>query len=188
MVHCAILYQRGYSFMKCNSFFTKTIPSKNDSRQFGQTLVFFALLVPILFLFAGVAIDLGWYYLNVSRLQNAADAAVLAGAKELLEELKDNNTKYKSYTVTLVYQYPDDNNLYTVSSLTDITTEIKSNADEIAFKYAQKNLSSGNFSSLSQSFFSVAEAADFTLEDSWARQNQYNEVKMDFSQNLQRRR
>ena len=173
--------------MKCNSFFTKTIPSKNDSRQFGQTLVFFALLVPILFLFAGVAIDLGWYYLNVSRLQNAADAAVLAGAKELLEELKDNNTKYKSYTVTLVYQHPDDSNLYTVPSSTqsstksevDITSEIKSNADEIAFKYALKNLSSHDVSSFPQSFFSVAEAADFTLEDSWARQNQYNEVKMD---------
>ena len=92
--------------MKFGSFFAKKFPSKNDSRQFGQTLVFFALLVPILFLFAGVTIDLGWYYLNVSRLQNAADAAVLAGAKELFEKLKDNNTKYKSYTVTLVYQHP----------------------------------------------------------------------------------
>ena len=180
--------------MQFSSFFTESIPSKNASRQSGQTLIFFALLIPLLFLFTGVVIDLGWYYLNVSRLQNAADAAVLAGAKSLLEELKNNNSKYKSYKVTLVYQHPDDNNLYTVSSLTknstksssDITTEIKSIADEIAFKYAQKNLSSGNMNSFSPSFFSVAEAAEtdeaYSVEDSWARKNKYNEVKMESPQ------
>ena len=97
--------------MQFGSFFNKTIPPKNDSQQSGQMLIFFALLVPLLFLFAGLVLDLGWYYLNVSRLQNAADAAVLAGAKGLLEELKKNNSKYKSYKVTLVYQHPDDNNL-----------------------------------------------------------------------------
>lgn len=109
----------------------------------------------------------------------------------MLEELKNNNSKYKSYKVTLVYQHPDDNNLHTVSSLTknstksssDITTEIKSIADEIAFKYAQKNLSSGNMNSFSPSFFSVAEAAEtdeaYSVEDSWARKNKYNEVKME---------
>lgn len=176
--------------MQFGSFFNKTIPPKNDSQQSGQTLIFFALLVPLLILFAGFGMDLGWYYLNVSRLQNAADAAVLAGAKGLLEELKKNNSKYKSYKVTLVYQHPDDNNLYTVSSLTknstesdtEITTDIKSTADNIAIQYVRKNLSSGNVSSFSPSFFSVAEAADtdesYSLEDSWARRNKYNEVKM----------
>lgn len=29
--------------------------------------------------------DLGWYYLNVSRMQNAADAACLAGVREFLK-------------------------------------------------------------------------------------------------------
>ena len=48
--------------------------------QRGQVLVFYAFLLPIIFLFAGVGIDFGWYYMNVSRLQNAADAAALAGA------------------------------------------------------------------------------------------------------------
>lgn len=48
-------------------------------------LVFFALMIPIILLFVGLAFDLGWYYLNVSRLQNAADAAALAGANALLE-------------------------------------------------------------------------------------------------------
>ena len=43
------------------------------------------MLIPLLFLFAGVGLDLGWYYLNVSRLQNAADAAALAGAKVIVD-------------------------------------------------------------------------------------------------------
>ena len=44
----------------------------------GQVAVFYALLIPILLLMGGVGLDLGWYYLNVSRLQNAADASALA--------------------------------------------------------------------------------------------------------------
>ena len=41
-------------------------------KQRGQVLVFYALLLPTLFMFVGAAADFGWYYLNVSRLQNAA--------------------------------------------------------------------------------------------------------------------
>ena len=165
-------------------------------------MLLFALFVPLLFLFAGMGIDLGWYYLNVSRLQNAADAAVLAGAKSLLKQLQDNSSNYKSYKVALVYQHPDESNLYTVSSLTksltksstksttadatDITAAIKSTADKAAVQYARKNLSSNNVSSSSQSFFSVAEAAEtdeaYSMEDSWARKNRYNEIKMDSPQ------
>ena len=182
-------------------FYFCTLPTR--SRQRGQVMLLFALFVPLMFLFAGMGIDLGWYYLNVSRLQNAADAAVLAGAKELLKELKaNNNDKYESYKVALVYQHPDESNLYTVSSTTTITTKsstksltksstdsttditaaIKSTADEAAFKYAQKNLSSGNVGFIPQSFFSVAEAAEtdesYSMEDSWARKNRYNEITM----------
>lgn len=57
-------------------------------KQRGQALVLYGLLIPFLFLFVGVGLDLGWYYLNVSRLQNAADAAALAGAFELTEKDK----------------------------------------------------------------------------------------------------
>ena len=53
---------------------------KQFSKPQGQALVFWALLTPIFILFLGFGMDLGWYYLNVSRLQNAADAAALAGA------------------------------------------------------------------------------------------------------------
>lgn len=50
----------------------------------GQALVLYALLIPTLLVFAGAGLDLGWYYLTVSRMQNAADAAVMAGAWEML--------------------------------------------------------------------------------------------------------
>ena len=57
--------------MKCKSLFQRI-------KQRGQMLVLFALMIPVILLFVGLALDLGWYYLNVSRLQNAADAAALA--------------------------------------------------------------------------------------------------------------
>ena len=50
----------------------------------GQTMVLYAVLTPLAIFLSGGAIDLGWYYLNVSRLQNAADAAVIAGAQEII--------------------------------------------------------------------------------------------------------
>ena len=37
-------------------------------RQRGQVMILYALLIPLMFLFVGVGLDLGWYYLNVSRL------------------------------------------------------------------------------------------------------------------------
>ena len=55
-------------------------------KQRGQVMTLYGLLVPFLFLVVGVGLDLGWYYLNVSRLQNAADAAALAGAQALVKE------------------------------------------------------------------------------------------------------
>ncbi len=63
----------------------------NSALQRGQVMVLYALLIPLLFLFVGVGMDLGWYYLNVSRLQNAADAAALAGASALVKEEDFNN-------------------------------------------------------------------------------------------------
>ena len=54
--------------------------------QKGQSMILFALLTPVLFTVGGAALDLGWYYLNLSKLQNAADAAALAGAQVISEE------------------------------------------------------------------------------------------------------
>ena len=95
-------------------------------------MVFCALLMPLLFLLAGVALDLGWYYLNVSRLQNAADAAALAGARELIAR---NGDFFKDGSIALVDKkfavYPDpDEDILTAES------------DEVAAEYVRRNLSS----------------------------------------------
>ncbi len=50
------------------------------SAQKGVLLVFTALLLPVIFACAGLAVDLGNMYVHKSNLQNAVDAAALAGA------------------------------------------------------------------------------------------------------------
>lgn len=50
------------------------------SAQKGVLLVFTALLLPVIFACAGLAVDLGNMYVHKSNLQNAVDAADLAGA------------------------------------------------------------------------------------------------------------
>ena len=52
---------------------------KQDEK--GTVIVFIALMLPFLILFAGVAIDIGRAYLYKSYMQNAADAAALAGVE-----------------------------------------------------------------------------------------------------------
>ena len=47
----------------------------------GTVIVFFALMLPFLILFAGMAIDIGRSYLHKSYMQNAADMAALAGVE-----------------------------------------------------------------------------------------------------------
>ena len=47
--------------------------------QSGQTLVIVAVMIVALLGFTGLVIDLGWYEVNLMRIQRAADAAALAG-------------------------------------------------------------------------------------------------------------
>src|SRR5436190_199648 len=55
--------------------------SRNDPRreEGGQTLIIVALMLSVLFGFVGLVADIGWYELNLIRVQRAADAAALAG-------------------------------------------------------------------------------------------------------------
>ena len=104
----------------------------------GQVMTLYALLIPFLFLFVGVGLDLGWYYLNVSRLQNAADAAALAGAFELTE--KDKTMRdYFVYGLTTEPSGVKDENYY--SSFNIDTGEIDENGNSIINKVdlAEKN-------------------------------------------------
>lgn len=112
---------------------------KNYFKQRGQVSLLFALLMPIFLLLLGVVLDLGWYYLNVSRLQNAADAAAVAGAQALVE--KESFSEYKS--ISLVGRYPGrisdeyrpaDNSVQ--ESIEDVNT--------VAEKYVSKNLEGKN--------------------------------------------
>ena len=116
----------------------------------------YALLIPLLFLFVGVALDLGWYYFNVSRLQNAADAAALAGAQDLVAR---NNTIFKGYKITLVENkfsgYPDpDEDIFTDES------------DVVAADYVRKNLSSDASATTLKD--DLGNAYAYTMIDNWS--------------------
>lgn len=109
--------------------------------QHGQVLIFNAVLVPFLLMFAGVGLDLGWYYLNVSRLQNAADAAAVAGAQALLEDedflaaTKSRSEERNSNNENYQYAYLVDE--YPTNSPSDISTKT---GDAVAEEYVVKNL------------------------------------------------
>jgi len=59
--------------------------------QRGIAVVYIALMLVVLFMFAGLAIDIGYMYVAKTQLQNAADAAALAGASQF-SELTSSNT------------------------------------------------------------------------------------------------
>src|SRR6267143_3640925 len=45
----------------------------------GQAFIMFAIMLMMLLGFIGIVIDVGWYEVNLVRVQRAADAAALAG-------------------------------------------------------------------------------------------------------------
>ncbi len=107
---------------------------RRHKKRRGQVVVFYALMIP-LFLFAGgVGLDLGWYYLNVSRLQHAADASVIVGARVLAMD----TTNFKDYVYkSLVDKYPGDK--------PDPDNRDTTAGDHAAAMYALKNLSSDRY-------------------------------------------
>lgn len=105
---------------------------KSLQNQKGQSLALYALLVPLLFTAGGTAVDLGWYYMNVSRLQNMADTAVKAGAEVLVNPLK--NGELTDYTYG--YLLPKIPNTAALTK-SDRTT---AKGDAEAKKYIVKNL------------------------------------------------
>ena len=102
-------------------------------KQHGQAMVLYALLTPLLFMCLGAGLDLGWYYLNVSRLQNAADAAAVAGAHTIINDT-ENFSGYGD-NIVLIDKFYGDNDTGT----DNIDTE---EGDKVAANYALKNLSS----------------------------------------------
>lgn len=64
---------------------------KSLKKQKGAITVLTALLFPLLLACTGMAVDIGRLYMEKSRLQNIADAAVLAGLTELKENPETKN-------------------------------------------------------------------------------------------------
>ena len=105
----------------------------------GQVLVLYALLIPFLLMFVGVGLDLGWYYLNVSRLQNAADAAAVAGAQMIYKNEKDLTTFKSLQRPLLTSNRTLDSSKIYLGATADEKSEI-STANSTAKNYAVKNL------------------------------------------------
>ena len=87
------------------------------SGQQGAILVLTAFLLPFIIAFTGMAVDFGSAYVRRSQLQNAADAAALAGAYHLddnqaddvvLKYLKTNlDPHFTSYSYQMGDDFPD---------------------------------------------------------------------------------
>ena len=115
------------------------------SKQKGQSVIVFAASAPILCAFMGMAMDFGWMYLNQSRLQNAADAAAIAGAKTLVGDETTPETPLSDYRyATLVAN--SDSGLITLKEGNVISSRSKNGksstgslaGDIVAMKYAEK--------------------------------------------------
>jgi len=64
-----------------SGFFSKLAKLVRDER--GQIIMMFTIMVPVIMGTIGLAVEAGRFYLLHSQLQDLADAAALAGAKEL---------------------------------------------------------------------------------------------------------
>jgi Flp pilus assembly protein TadG len=67
--------------------------------QRGSVIIWFALLLPVLLGFTGFAIDVARFYLTRVELQNAAEAAALAGARKFAETTDSSEAKIEANTV-----------------------------------------------------------------------------------------
>ena len=88
-------------------------------RQSGAILAFTALLLPMIIVGTGLAVDLGNIYVQYSRLQNAADAAALAGAHEYAVQGEKVNSHPKANKMAEKYVQGDYHNLDQSESIAD---------------------------------------------------------------------
>jgi Flp pilus assembly protein TadG len=58
-------------------------PSRKQTRKNGQTVMMFAILLPVLLGLTALAVDVSLFYFTWSQMQSAADASVLAAASKL---------------------------------------------------------------------------------------------------------
>ena len=105
--------------------------SKLPFNQRGQSFLLFALMLPIILILIGFIIDIGRMYSGRARLQNAADAAVLAGASRIAAVAAADKDD-PQVSINLVSEVPE------IYSKDDTATE-STNGDIVALEYANKN-------------------------------------------------
>ena len=133
-------------------------------------MVLYGLLVPLFILLIGAGLDLGWYYLNVSRLQNAADAAVVAGAHALVDDINAKNSAAK---ISVTYNYDGTiTDKYSADYLSNADTSV---GDKAAANYALKNLSADN-----AAWTKAQDVKAYTLSDDWSREEASEVTLMPF--------
>ncbi|MCR5833971.1 MAG: Tad domain-containing protein [Selenomonadaceae bacterium] len=121
---------------------------KTFFNQRGQALVLYAFLIIVFFSLLGLVVDLGWYFYTVSRMQNAADAAVLVGARNLKESnaiagvSKISLISHKDETFAQVYwEEKGANNSASNTTSSSGTANIDTaQSNEMAVEYVEKNI------------------------------------------------
>ncbi|MBR5162782.1 MAG: pilus assembly protein, partial [Schwartzia sp.] len=78
--------------------------------------MFTALALWFLLMFVAFAVDFGNYYQHKTRLQNAADAAALAGVAKYAEESKNNSAVSTTTSKGRLVKLPSDSNVSSFSS------------------------------------------------------------------------
>lgn len=81
-------------------FNKKNTRGKNSSNQRGATIIIVALMLIVFLGFAALAIDIGYVMAARNEAQNVADAAALAGARELGDQLMNNEPVNESDIIT----------------------------------------------------------------------------------------
>lgn len=100
--------------------------------QQGAILALTALLLPMIIMCTGLAVDLGNIYVQYSRLQNAADAAALAGAHEYAVQGEKVNSHLEADKMAEKYVQGDYHNLYQSESVIDKDFQAKTK-DKITY-------------------------------------------------------
>ena len=79
---------KDFDFVFFRSFFVERQAAAMNLQHYmqrGQAIVLFALILPLIIVFAATIINVGNLYLHYTRLQNAADASVLAYASNYVQ-------------------------------------------------------------------------------------------------------
>ncbi len=101
----------------------------SDERRRGIALIWTAITLIVLILFVGLALDVAKIYLANHQLQNAADAAALAGA-QVVKAGNDANTRQVTYNLAYANYYVDGS-----SVLLDMNPSNDPNGDIVIGRY-----------------------------------------------------